>query len=73
MYTEKDIKVIDHSDVTGKFRGTSHQICKFNYRSTQTIFVIFHNLRVYDNYHVMTGISKFGEKINVIPNCLENI
>ena len=71
--------------VTGKYRGSGHQDCNINYRLTDKIPVIFHNLKGYDSHLIMQTIGeiankhthknkKGGEKqidINVIPNNME--
>ena len=45
-YSEKDIRVRDHCHITGKHRGLAHQDYNINYRLTDKIPVIFHNLIV---------------------------
>ena len=86
-YCEKDVRVRDHCHITGKCRRLAHQDCNINYRLTDKIPVIFHNLKGYDSYFIMQTIgeiankhtykSKKGEEkqidINVIPNNKENI
>lgn len=55
LYTEKDIRVRDHSHITGKYRGSAHQICYANYRLMKKIPVIFHNIRGYQpSYNTRT-------------------
>ena len=52
-YTDKDVRVRDHSHITGKFRGSAHQECNLKLRikpETLKIPVIFHNLRGYDSH-----------------------
>ncbi|PFX30449.1 hypothetical protein AWC38_SpisGene4800 [Stylophora pistillata] len=84
-YTEKDIRVRDHCNVTGSYRGSTHQACNLNFQITDKIPVIFHNLRGYDSHFVMQEIgeivknNKYTNKkeeecqmnINTIPNNLE--
>ena len=83
-YFEKDIRARDHCHVTGKCRGSAHQDCNINYRLTDKIPVIFHNLRGYDSHFIMQTIGEIANKhtyknnkgeekqiqmdINVIPN-----
>ena len=84
-YTEKDIRVRDHCHTTGQYRGSAHQDCNLNFRLTDKIPVIFHNLRGYDSHFIMQEIgeivkkhtytNKKGEEIqmniNAIPNNME--
>ena len=84
-YNKTDVRVRDHCHITGKYRGSAHQDCNLNFRITDTIPVIFHNLRGYDSHFIMQEIgeiakkhtytNKKGEKcqmnINAIPNNME--
>ena len=70
-YRNKSTKVRDHCHVTGKYRGSAHQTCNLNFRLTDKIPVIFHNLRGYDSHFIMQEIGKFKQNINVIPNNME--
>ncbi|XP_068671057.1 uncharacterized protein [Montipora foliosa] len=84
-YNITDVRVRDHCHITGKYRGSAHQDCNLNFRITDKIPVIFHNLRGYDSHFIMQEIgeiakkhtytNKKGEKcqmnINAIPNNME--
>ena len=84
-YNENDVRFRDHCHITGKYRGSAHQDCNLNFRITEKIPVIFHNLRGYDSHFIMQEIgetvkkhtytNKKGEKcqmnINAIPNNME--
>ena len=84
-YNETDVRVRDHCHITGQYRGSAHQDCNLNFRITEKIPVIFHNLRGYDSHFIMQEIgetvkkhtytNKKGEKcqmnINAIPNNME--
>ena len=84
-YNKTDVRVRDHCHVTGQYRGSAHQDCNLNFRITDKIPVIFHNLRGYDSHFIMQEIgeiakkhtytNKKGEKcqmnINAIPNNME--
>ena len=84
-YNKTDVRVRDHCHITGQYRGSAHQDCNLNFRLTDKIPVIFHNLRGYDSHFIMQNIgeivkkhtytNKKGEKcqmnINAIPNNME--
>ena len=84
-YKNNDIKVRDHCHITGVYRGSAHQDCNLNFKLTDKIPVIFHNLRGYDSHFIMQEIgqivknnkyiNKKGEEcemsINAIPNNME--
>ena len=84
-YNENDVRVRDHCHITGKYRGSAHQDCNLNFRLTEKIPVMFHNLRGYDSHFIMQEIgetvkkhtytNKKGEEcqmnINAIPNNME--
>ena len=71
--------------MTGKYRGSARQDCNINYRLTNKIPVIFHNLKEYDSHFILQTIgeiannhtykNKKGEEkqmdINLIPNNME--
>ena len=81
-YTDEDIRVKDHCHIPVKYRGSAHQDCNNNYRLTDKIPVIFHNLRGYDSHFIIQTIGEIAEKhkcnnkngeerqmeMNVIPN-----
>ena len=71
ILTEKDIRVRDYCHITGKYRGAAQNNCNINFRLTDKIPVIFHNLKEYDSHLIMQEIGKFEPNINVIPNNLE--
>ena len=84
-YNKTDVRVRDHCHITGQYRGSAHQYCNLNFRITDKIPVIIHNLRGYDSHFIMQEIgeivkkhtykNKKGEKcqmnINAIPNNME--
>ena len=85
QYNTTDARVRDHCHITGQYRGSAHQDCNLNFKLTEKIPVIFHNLRRYDSHFIMQNIgeivkkhtytNKKGEKcqmnINAIPNNME--
>ena len=55
-YTDKDVHIRDHCQITGKLRGSAHQECILKLRIKPDdikIPVIFHNLRGYDSHFIM--------------------
>ena len=84
-FVKSDVKVRDHCHVTGKYRGSAHRDCNLNFRLTDKIPVVFHNLRGYDSHFIMQEIGEIVKKnsytdekgkkhemnINVIPNNME--
>ena len=66
-----DEKVRDHCYITGKFRGSAHWDCNINFQLTKKIYVIFHNLKIYDSHLIFSEQHKFNLKVDVIPNGLE--
>ena len=84
-YNKTDVRVRDHCHVTGQYRGSAHQNCNLNFRITDKIPVIFHNLRGYDSHFIMQEIGEIAKKhtytnkkgdkcqmnINAIPNNME--
>ena len=61
-YSAKDIRVTDNCQITGKYRGSPRQDCSINYRLTDKIPVIFHNLRGYDSQFIMQTIGEIANK-----------
>ena len=79
-------KVRDHCHITGKYRGAAHIKCNLNFKITNKIPVIFHNLRGYDSHFIIQEIGEIIKKhpikvegkeeekemnINIIPNNME--
>ena len=85
-FVEKDIRVKDYCNITGKYSGSAHQDCnlKINPEKIKRP-VIFYNLRGYDSHFIMQNIGKIAKmhtcknkkgediemNINAIPNNLE--
>ena len=67
-----DNKVRDHCHITGKYRGAAaHYCCNINFKVSKKVFVIYHNLKGFDNHLIFKELSKFnGLKMSVIPNGL---
>ena len=60
-------KVRDHCHVTGEYRGAAHNVCNLQYRISNKVPVIFHNLRGYDSHFIIQKLGEFGLDISVIP------
>ena len=82
----KNVKVRDHCHVTGKYRGAAHAICNLNFKLSDKIPVVFHNLKGYDSHFIMQEIGNIAKNhvyfdeqknkyydvnINVIPYNIE--
>jgi len=52
-FVKGDKVVLDHDHLTSAFHGAAHKVCNLNYRLTENIPVIFHNLRGYDSHFIM--------------------
>ena len=62
-------RVRDHCHLTGRFRGAAHSDCNLNYKFTNRIPVVLHNLRGYDSHLIMQGLGKLkNTPITCIPN-----
>ena len=64
-YTDKDVCIRDHCQITGKFRGSVHQECNLKLRIKPDdikIPVIFHNLRGYNSHFIMQQIGEIAKK-----------
>lgn len=62
-----DVKVRDHSHITGIFRGAAHNECNLKYQEARLLPVVFHNLN-YDSHFLIEKLSSaFDGKIDIIP------
>ena len=66
-YSENDKQVRDHCYITGKYRRSAHEACNWNFKLTDKIPVIFHNLRGYDSHLIMQQIADVAKK-NTLKN-----
>ena len=66
------VRVRDHCHLTGRYRGAAHSDCNLNYKFSNRIPVVLHNLRGYDSHLIMQGLGKLkGVPIKCIPNNTE--
>lgn len=71
-FEKDDVKVIDHSHLTGEYRGISHQSCNLLFQESRIIPVVFHNLK-YDLHLLIEEIAAVGTgKVDIIPMTSEN-
>ena len=71
VYVDGNVKVRDHFQITGKYRGSVHRHCDIHVKLNHKISIVLHNLNNYDSHLIMQELSKFDFKINVILNGLE--
>ena len=71
LFVAGNMKVKDHDNITGKYRGSAHQDCNNNLKLTKKVPVIFHNLMGYDSHLIIQEIGKFDVEVSVIPNGLK--
>lgn len=64
-----DVKVRDHSHISGTYRGAAHQNCNVLYQESKTIPVVFHNLSGYDSHFFIRELSgrEFPGDVQIIP------
>ena len=55
----------------GKYRGAACNKCNLGMKMTNTIPVIFHNLKRYDSHLLLPELGKFNKKISIIPNNMQ--
>lgn len=68
-----EIRCRDHSHITGKYRGLSHQACNLKYQESRTIPVLFHGLSHYDGHFIIREVmSAFEGDCYVVPVTDEN-
>lgn len=68
-FTQTDKIVRDHNHLTGQFVGFAHRSpCNLNYKLSNFIPIVIHNLSGYDSHLIFKKISdRFAKKITVIP------
>ena len=60
-YIDGDVKVRDHSHITGKYRDFNRDF-NINLKLNYKIPVMFHNLKYYDSHLIMQELGKFNLK-----------
>lgn len=72
LFYPDEVRVRDHCHFTGNFRGAAHSNCNLNYKETNTVPVVFHNLN-YDSHFIIEKIANYSDTpINIIPVNSEN-
>ena len=64
-YTDKDVCIIDHCHITGKFTSSAHQECNLKLRiKPEDIKIpnIFHNLHGYNSHFIMQQVGEIAKK-----------
>ena len=61
-YVDNDVKVRDHSPITGKHRYSAQGDCNINLRLNHKTSVVFYNLKNYDSHLIMQELDKFNLK-----------
>ena len=52
------LKVRDHCDYSGKYRGATHKISNLMYTTPREIRVVFHNRSSYDYHFIIKGLAE---------------
>lgn len=67
VFDSSDVKVRDHSHLTGIYRGAAHSQCNLKYMEPRVIPIVFHNLN-YDSHFIIEKLAtEFKGKIDIIP------
>ena len=70
-FTDDNKKVRDHNHVSGFYRGAAHDKCNLEFKVSNRIPILFHNLKGYDSHHLIKHLGQFNKEIKVIPNNME--
>ena len=65
-------RVRDHCHLSGKFRGTAHEVCSLKYKVPKFFPIVFHNLSGYDTHLFIKTLGNSEGDISGIPNNEEN-
>lgn len=74
-YTNKDIRVRDHCQITGSYRGSAHQDCNLKLQINPKEFkipVIFHDLRGYDGHFIIKEVGSIAKQQQMDVNAILN-
>ncbi|GFQ88998.1 uncharacterized protein TNCT_458121 [Trichonephila clavata] len=68
LFSKRCISVRNHDHFTGKLLGKACQGCNLNYKVTQFLPIVMHNLSGYDSHLILKEISSnLAKKIKIIP------
>ena len=59
-YVEDNVKVRDHSHITGTYIGSAHRQCNINEKLNRKLPIVFHNLKNYGSHLIMQQLDKFS-------------
>ena len=65
---DKDFKVRDHCQFTGRFRGAAHNSCNLQYKKPDFTPIVFHNLSGYDSHLFIRNLGNSECDLDCIPN-----
>ena len=65
-------RVCDHCHLSGKCRGSAHEVCNLTYKVPKFFSVVFHNLSGYDRHLFIKTLENCEGDISYIPNNEEN-
>ena len=61
-------RVRDHCHLSGKFRGTAHEVCNLKYKVSTFFPVVYHNLSGYDSHLFIKTLGNSEGDISCIPS-----
>ncbi|GFS77694.1 c2H2-type domain-containing protein [Nephila pilipes] len=68
FFSKGNVSVRNHDHFTGKLLGKASQGCNLNYKVTQFLPVIMHNLSGYDSHLILKEISSdLAKRMKIIP------
>ena len=53
VFVDNDVKLRDHCEITGKYKGSAHRDCNIIAKLNHKIPVVSENLKNYDSHFIM--------------------